>query len=124
MAAAVLAGVNPIHGLYAVMLSTPVGALFTSSAFMSVQTTSAMSLLVASTAAVQAGENAMQALFLLAVLTGIFMLALGLLKMGWLTRFVPNSVMVGFINLAVGGATRWRKPSIPSSSGTRSICPP
>jgi SulP family sulfate permease len=98
MAAAVLAGVNPIHGLYAVMLSTPVGALFTSSAFMSVQTTSAMSLLVASTAAVQAGENAMQALFLLAVLTGIFMLTLGLLKLGWLTRFVPNSVMVGFIN--------------------------
>jgi SulP family sulfate permease len=98
MAAAVLAGVNPIHGLYAVMLSTPVGALFTSSAFMSVQTTSAMSLLVASTAAVQFGENAMQALFLLAVLTGIFMLALGLLKLGWLTRFVPNSVMVGFIN--------------------------
>ena len=69
------------------LLSTPVGALFTSSAFMSIQTTSAMSLLVASSGVIHWGENATDALLLLAILTGIFMLALGLLKMGWLTRF-------------------------------------
>lgn len=33
MASTTLAGINPIHGLYAVMLSTPVGALFAGSVF-------------------------------------------------------------------------------------------
>jgi SulP family sulfate permease len=97
MASAVLAGVNPIYGLHAVMLSTPVGALFTSSVFMSVQTTSALSLIISQTPAVS-GENTAQALFTLAILTGIFMLLAGLLKLGSLLRFVPNSVMTGFIN--------------------------
>jgi SulP family sulfate permease len=33
LANAVLAGVNPVHGMYTVMIATPVGALFTSSVF-------------------------------------------------------------------------------------------
>lgn len=98
MAAGVLAGVNPIHGLYAVMLSTPVGALFTSSVFMSVQTTSAMALMVGSTKEAVGSGLGVEALFMLAILTGLFMLVMGLLKMGSLTRFVPNSVMTGFIS--------------------------
>jgi SulP family sulfate permease len=80
------------------MLATPVGALFASSVFMSVQTTSAMSLIVASVPQVRAGENAMDSLFALAILTGLMMLVLGLLKLGSLLRFVPKSVMTGFVN--------------------------
>jgi SulP family sulfate permease len=98
MASAILAGVNPIHGLYAVMLSTPVGALFASSVFMSVQTTSALSLIVFDVAEVHQGEEGIMALFTLAILTGVFMLIFGLLKLGSLLRFVPHSVMTGFIN--------------------------
>ncbi len=98
MASALLAAVNPIHGAYAVMLATPVGALFASSTFMSVQTTSAMSLVVASVPQVHTGADPTGSLLMLAILTGIFMLALGLLKMGRLLRFVPNSVLTGFIN--------------------------
>jgi SulP family sulfate permease len=98
MASGLLAAVNPIHAVYAVMLATPVGALFASSVFMSVQTTSAMSLIVASVPQVHAGDNAMESLFALAILTGIIMLILGLLKMGSMLRFVPNSVMTGFVN--------------------------
>jgi len=98
MASALLAAVNPIHGAYAVMLATPVGALFASSTFMSVQTTSAMSLVVASVPQVHTGEDPTGSLLMLTILTGIFMLALGLLKMGRLLRFVPNSVLTGFIN--------------------------
>ena len=67
MASALLAAVNPIHGVYAVMLATPVGALFASSVFMSVQTTSAMSLIVASVPQVHSGDNAVAALFGLAI---------------------------------------------------------
>jgi SulP family sulfate permease len=40
----------------------------------------------------------MESLFALAILTGIIMLALGLLKLGSMLRFVPNSVMTGFVN--------------------------
>ena len=98
MASALLAAVNPIHGAYAVMLATPIGALFASSTFMSVQTTSAMSLVVASVPQVHTGEDPTGSLLMLAILTGIFMVALGLLKMGKLLRFVPNSVLTGFIN--------------------------
>jgi SulP family sulfate permease len=97
MASAILAGVNPIHGLYAVMLSTPIGALFAGSVFMSVQTTSALSLIVFDVSAVQQGEG-MGVLFMLAVLVGLFMLVFGLLRLGSLLRFVPHSVMTGFIN--------------------------
>jgi SulP family sulfate permease len=98
MASALLAAVNPIHGVYAVMLATPVGALFASSVFMSVQTTSAMSLIVASVPEVRGGEDAMASLLALAIVTGVIMLALGLAKLGTMLRFVPNSVMTGFIN--------------------------
>jgi SulP family sulfate permease len=98
MASALLAAVNPIHGVYAVMLATPVGALFASSVFMSVQTTSALSLIVASVPQVHNGDEAMAALFALAILTGIIMIIFGLLKAGAQLRFVPNSVMTGFVN--------------------------
>jgi SulP family sulfate permease len=98
MASAILAGVNPIHGLYAVMLSTPVGALFAGSVFMSVQTTSALSLIVFDVSILHRGEDSIMALFTLAILAGVFMLVFGLLRFGSLLRFVPHSVMTGFIN--------------------------
>jgi len=98
MASGLLAAVNPINAVYAVMLATPVGALFASSVFMSVQTTSAMSLIVADVPHVHTGDSALDALFALAILTGIIMLALGLLKLGSLLRFVPKSLMTGFVN--------------------------
>ena len=44
MASAVLAGTNPIYGLYAIMVGKPVGALLTSSQFMTLGVTSAMAL--------------------------------------------------------------------------------
>lgn len=47
LASGLLAGVNPVFGLYGAMWGTFTGALFTSSAFMAVQTTGAMSIIVA-----------------------------------------------------------------------------
>jgi SulP family sulfate permease len=44
MAHALLAAVNPVFGLYTLMLATPVGALFTSATFMNVSTTSALAV--------------------------------------------------------------------------------
>ena len=98
LANGLLALVNPIYGLHAYMMGVFTGAFFTSSAFMSVQGTSAMALVVASVPQVTQGSYPNTALFALAILTGVFMLLAGLLNLGSLLRFVPNSVMTGFIN--------------------------
>lgn len=96
-----LAGVNPVYGLYAYMIGVFTGGLFTSSAFMAVQGTGAMSIVIADVDQVHGVDDPNRALFTLAVMTGIVMLVLGFLKLGTILRFVSNAVMVGFIN-AVG----------------------
>lgn len=98
LANGLLALINPIYGLYGYMMGTFSGAFFTSSTFMSIQATSAMALVVASVPQVTAGRSPNTPLFALAVLTGVFMLVAGLLKLGSLVRFVPNAVMTGFVN--------------------------
>ncbi|NJN81594.1 MAG: SulP family inorganic anion transporter [Caldilineaceae bacterium] len=97
LASGVLAGVNPVYGLYNLMTGTPVGALLTSSVYMAVINTSAMALVVFEAMKGYSETEQAQALVTLTLLTGIFQLALGLLKMGYLTRFISNSVMRGFL---------------------------
>ena len=101
LAGGLLAGVNPVYGLYAYMVGTITGALFTSSSFMAVQATGAMAIVVADVSVVHTAEDPGRALFTLSILTGIVMLLAGLLRLGSTLRFVSNAVMVGFIN-AVG----------------------
>lgn len=101
LAGGLLAGVNPVYGLYGYMYGTFSGALATSSEFMAVQATGAMAIVVADVGVVHSGDDPDRALFTLAVLTGIAMLVAGFLKMGTVLRFVSNAVMVGFIS-AVG----------------------
>ena len=101
LAGGLLAGVNPVFGLYGYMMGTLTGALFTSATFMAVQATGAMAIVVSDVPQVSGGEGADSALFTLAVMTGVVMLVAGFFKLGTLLRWVSNSVMVGFIN-AVG----------------------
>ena len=70
LAQGLLAMVNPIYGLYGYMVGTFTGAFFTSSVFMAVQATGAMSLIVASVPQVTSGDNPEASLFALAILTG------------------------------------------------------
>ena len=101
LAAGLLAGVNPLAGLYAYLFGTIGGSLFTSSAFMAVQATGAMAIVIADIPAVHSADDPARALFTLSVLTGVVMLAAGFLRLGSVLRFVSNAVMVGFIS-AVG----------------------
>jgi len=101
LATGLLAGVNPLSGLYAYLVGTITGACVTSSSFMAIQGTGAMAMIVADVPAVHGAKDPARALFTLSVLTGIVMLAAGLLRLGSVLRFVSNVVMVGFIN-AVG----------------------
>ena len=101
LATGLLAGVNPLAGLYAYLVGTVSGAFATSSTFMAVQGTGAMAMLVADTDALHQAADPARALVTLSVLTGVVMLVAGLLRLGAVLRFVSNAVMVGFIN-AVG----------------------
>ena len=80
------------------MVRTFSGALFTSSVTRTIQATGAMVLVVASMPQSQHPGCGDLAVFALAILTGIVMLTVGLLKLDSLTRFVPNAVMNGFVN--------------------------
>ena len=101
LATGLLAGVNPVAGLYAYLVGTFTGALVTSSSFMAVQGTGAMAMIVADVPAVHQAADPTRALFTLSVVTGAIMIGAGLLRLGSMLRFVSNAVMVGFIN-AVG----------------------
>jgi sulfate permease, SulP family len=101
LATGLLAGVNPLSGLYAYLVGTLTGAFFTSSAFMAVQGTGAMAMVVADVPAVHDSSDPAGSLFTLSVLTGIAMLLAGFLQLGSVLRFVSNAVMVGFLS-AVG----------------------
>ena len=101
LATGLLAGVNPLAGLYGYMVGVATGALFTSSTFMAVQGTGAMAMVIADVPAINEASDPTRALVTLSMLTGAVMLAAGLLKLGSVLRFVSNAVMVGFIN-AVG----------------------
>lgn len=100
LAAGLLAGVNPLAGLYAYMFGLVGAAAVTSSSFMAVQATGAMALVV-SDAGLESTADPNRALFTLSMLTGIVMIAAGLLRAGRLVSFVPTPVMTGFIT-AIG----------------------
>ncbi len=100
LAAGLLAGVNPLAGLYGYLFGMVGAAALTSSAFMAVQATSAMALVV-SDAELGRLPDPDRGLFTLAILTGIVMVVAGLLRGGRLISFVPTAVMTGFVT-AIG----------------------
>ncbi len=98
MASGVLAGISPVYGLYGVMIGTPVAALFTGSALMSVVTTSAMAIAIGGILdPYQDGDQLISALVTLTLIIGVVQLGAGLLRLGFLIRFVSNAVMTGFL---------------------------
>jgi SulP family sulfate permease len=94
----VLAGVNPVYGLYSLMLGTPIAALFTKSVFMNVDSTSATSLATLDALAGIPDDQELAYLVVLGLLVGLFMIVFGVLRLGFLVRFISNSVMTGFLS--------------------------
>jgi SulP family sulfate permease len=97
MAASVLAGVSPIHGLYASMVGPIAGGLFASTQLLVVTSTSAAAIAASDAIGSGSGDARAQSLFLLTILVGVVQIGAGLLRLGSLTRFVSHSVMVGFL---------------------------
>ena len=97
MAYAAIAGVNPIYGLYAAIVPAIIGALFGSSNHLVTGPTNATALVTAGVLVAMSGGANLEYVFVLAILSGLIRLVLGLLKLGTIIRFVSNSVLTGFL---------------------------
>lgn len=100
LASGLLAGVNPVAGLYGYLYGMVGGVLFTSASFMAIQATGAMAIIIDDVDLASRDDPA-RSLFTLSIVTGIVMVVAGILRLGFVLRFVSKAVMTGFIT-AVG----------------------
>ena len=114
LAYAQLAGLPAYYGLYAALLPTIVGALFGSSAQLSTGPVALTALLTAASIAPLAagGEQYVLYAILLALLSGVFQVAFGLLRLGVLMNLLSHPVLVGFVNAAAILITLSQIPSL------------
>ena len=97
MATALLAGANPVAGLYSSAMGPLFGGMVTSTGIMVIATTSAAALGTAEALDGIPADEIDSLLGTLVFLVGIFALVAGVLKLGRYTRFVSHSVMTGFL---------------------------
>ncbi len=103
MAYAQLAGLPPYYGLYASFLPPLVAALFGSSRQLATGPVAVVSLMTAASLeplATAGSEAYIAYAILLAVVVGLFQLALGVLKLGLVVNFISHPVVNGFTNAA------------------------
>ncbi|RMD92562.1 MAG: sulfate permease, partial [Alphaproteobacteria bacterium] len=100
LAYALLAGLPPQAGIYASIAPIILYAIFGTSTALAVGPVAVVSLLTASAVgevAAQGTAGYMVAALTLAFLSGAFLLAVGLLRLGWLANFLSHPVIAGFI---------------------------
>lgn len=100
MAYALIAGVEPLYGLYSAIVVTAIASLFGSSKHLINGPTNAISLVVFSSLAFldpDAHLEAHEAMFLLAVMAGSLQILVSVLRLGDLTRYISESVVLGFM---------------------------
>ncbi|KAJ0962276.1 hypothetical protein J5N97_030104 [Dioscorea zingiberensis] len=100
MSYAKLAGLHPIYGLYSGFVPIFVYALFGSSRQLAIGPVTLVSLLVSNVLSgiVDPSEELYTELaILLAFMVGALECTMGLLRLGWLLRFISHSVISGFI---------------------------
>jgi sulfate permease, SulP family len=100
MAYAQMAGVPPQSGLYSAIVGMTAYAIFATSRHMKVTTSSTMSIMsLAVVAPLAAGDPASLLIYssALAIIVGVILLALSLLKLGFISDFLAKSVMTGYV---------------------------
>jgi SulP family sulfate permease len=98
MAYAAIAGVNPIYGLFTAIIPTIIAALFGSFPYLVTGPTNPTALVTASVLLSYSNRtDYLEFVLTLAILAGLFKLILGILKLGSLTKYISNSVLVGFL---------------------------
>jgi len=99
IAYAMIAELPPQYGLYAAIVTSIIGALWGSSFHLNTGPTNTISLLVLATLlplAEVGSENYLLLAGMLAVMVGLFQIALGIARLGVLVNFVSDSVIIGF----------------------------
>jgi SulP family sulfate permease len=99
VAFATLAGLPPEYGLYCAMVPPVVAALFGSSLHIVVGPTNPVSLMVLATLAPLATPmtpHYIELALTLALMSGVIMVAMGLLGLGALVNFMSSTVVIGF----------------------------
>ncbi len=103
MAYAILAGLSPIHGLYAVTVPLLLYAIFGTSRQLAVGPVAMVALLTAAGIGALNPETPEVYLFLaltLALLVGLIQLFMGVFKLGFLVNFLSHPVISGFTSAA------------------------
>src|ERR1700721_62797 len=103
MAYALLAGVDPRYGLFSAIVVTAVASLFGSSSHLINGPTSAISLVVLSALSIFDPDQrveAAEAMFLLGVMVGSIQIFIAVFRLGDLTRYISDSVILGFMSAA------------------------
>ncbi len=103
LAYAQLAGVPAYYGLYAAFIPSIIGVLFGSSGILSTGPVAMTSLLTAASVshfAAQGSEQFGAYVTLLALISGLFQVGLGLARAGVLLNLLSHPVLMGFINAA------------------------
>jgi high affinity sulfate transporter 1 len=96
-----LAGVPPVYGLYASLLPLVAYAFLGSSRQLIVAPDAATCAIVAAVVAPLAGQDLQRYLSLtaaLAVITGVFCIAAGFARLGFLTNFLARPILTGYLN--------------------------
>jgi SulP family sulfate permease len=94
VAFAFVAGVDPLVGLYAAFMVGLLAAIFGGRPGMISGATGAMAVVMVALVA----EHGVEYLFAAVVLTGVFQIGAGALRLGKFIRIVPYPVMLGFVN--------------------------
>jgi len=94
VAFAFVAGVEPLVGLYAAFMVGLLAAIFGGRPGMISGATGAMAVVMVALVA----EHGVEYLFAAVVLTGLFQMGAGVLRLGKFIRIVPYPVMLGFVN--------------------------
>jgi SulP family sulfate permease len=100
MAYALIAGVDPRFGLYSAIVVTLVASVFGSSSHLINGPTNAISLVVFSALGFFSSDarlDAYQAMFLLGIMIGCIQILIAIFKLGDLTRYISESVVIGFM---------------------------
>ncbi len=103
MAYAILAGLPPVHGLYAAFLAAGVAALWGSNRLLSTGPVALVSFLVLSALSPLAERETPEFVGLaiaLALFIGLIQLAMGVFKLGFIMNFISHSVIAGFTTAA------------------------
>ena len=100
LAYALLAGLPPVVGLYASILPLVLYAIFGTSRTLAVGPVAVVSLMTASAAGAVAAQGTpeyLEAAITLAMLSGVMLAVLGLLRLGFLANLLSHPVISGFI---------------------------